>query len=277
MFVTTPSWFRVALAVGSASALLAGAPVRAAGVMPLASHRAVYDLTLAESSGDHAPADATGRIAFEFTGSACQGYVTNFRQVTEIQPIEGSMRVSDMRSSTFEDGGAKTFRFRTETNVNGSKDEAIEGTAHKADGALAISLSQPAKASLDVGQDVVFPTEQIERILTAARAGVHTLPLKIFDGSDTGKKIYNTLAVIGGPAAKPAADKAAQAGPLKSLRRWPVTISYFDEHKDDSQPDYILSFDLYENGVSGSLRLNYGDFTLKGEMTQFDLLPQKGC
>ena len=269
--------------IGSAVAAFAfaigfsAAPSFAAGLMPLASHRAVYDLSLADSSGDKAPADATGRIAFEFTGSACEGYVMNFRQVTELQPAEGAPRVSDMRSSTYEEGNAKTFRFRTETIVNGGNAETIEGDAKKMAGALSIDLSQPQRATVDVGQSVAFPTEQIERIIEAARAGRSTLEMKVFDGSDTGKKVYNTLAVIGHAAVKPPTDKAAQTGPLQTMRRWPVTVSYFDESNGDSPPSYVLSFDLYENGVSGALKLNYGDFTLKGELTHFDLLAQKGC
>jgi EipB-like len=269
--------FGAALGVGPAFAAGMAPLASAAGVTPLASHRAVYDLTLGASQGNSAPADATGRIAFEFTGSACEGYVMNFRQVTELQPAEGSPRVSDMRSSTYEDGDAKSFRFHTETIINDQPTQTIDGSAKKDAGALAISLTEPQKSVADVGQNVAFPTEQIVRILDAARAGRRTLPMKVFDGSDTGKKIYNTLAVIGPPAIKPPTDKAAQAEPLRSMRRWPVTISYFEEGKDDSPPDYVLSFDLYENGVSGRLRLNYGDFTLKGELTHFTLLPQKGC
>ncbi len=36
-------------------------------------------------------------------------------------------------------------------------------------------------------------------------------------------------------------------------------------------PIYTLSFDLYENGVSGRIKLDYGDFALAGVMTTLDL------
>lgn len=38
------------------------------------------------------------------------------------------------------------------------------------------------------------------RILDAARAGSSILEVKVFDGSDTGQKIYDTLSVIGKPS-----------------------------------------------------------------------------
>src|SRR5262249_47609463 len=57
----------------------------ATDTMPLAAYRAVYDLTLAKAVGSKSPTSARGRIAFDFTGSACDGYVQNFRQLTELQ------------------------------------------------------------------------------------------------------------------------------------------------------------------------------------------------
>ena len=61
------------------------------------------------------------------------------------------------------------------------------------------------------------------------------------------------------------------------MKRWPVTISYFEEDKKDNTPNYVLSFDLYENGVSRALKLDYGDFVLAGEMKQLEFLPSKPC
>jgi hypothetical protein len=61
------------------------------------------------------------------------------------------------------------------------------------------------------------------------------------------------------------------------MKRWPVAISYFEQGKKDGAPAYVLSFDLYENGVSRALKLDYGDFVLAGEMTQLDILPTKTC
>ena len=54
-------------------------------------------------------------------------------------------------------------------------------------------------------------------------------------------------------------------------------VSYFEEGKPDAAPNYILGFDLYENGVSGNLRLDYGDFVLSGKMSKFELTPVKSC
>ena len=45
----------------------------------------------------------------------------------------------------------------------------------------------------------MFPTEQIQHIIAAARQGKSVLELTVYDGSDNGEKVYNTLSVIGQP------------------------------------------------------------------------------
>jgi hypothetical protein len=243
--------------------------------VPLVAHRAVYDLTLFKAVGSKSPTSARGRIAFDFSGSACDGYVQNFRQMTELQPAEGPTRISDLRSLTFEDGEGRSFTFKTQTQVDSDQTDEVDGHAQRpAQGPMSVDLVKPKTAKLDFDHDVLFPTEHLRYILAAARSGKHVLEVKVYDGSDSGDKIFSTTTIIGNPIDKPAIEKAAHIPALDGVRRWPVTISYFDEGRKDEAPNYTLSFDLYENGISRALRLDYGDFVLAGEMTTLELLPQ---
>ena len=65
-----------------------------------------------------------------------------------------------------------------------------------------------------------------------------TLSIKLYDGSDDGKKVYDTLAVIGRriePGAGNIEEPARQDG-LARLARWPMTISYFLVGSGDQTP-----------------------------------------
>ena len=68
---------------------------------------------------------------------------------------------------------------------------------------------------------------------------------------------------------------------FKSLKRWPVTVSYYDRDarsKDGEQtPVYAMSFELFENGVSRALVLDYNDFVISGAMGKFDVKDSKPC
>lgn len=266
---------KFALAVFALAASMGGA--RADGVMPLAAHRAVYQISLAKGVGSQAPISASGLIAYEFRGSSCDGYAANFRQVTELQRSEGAPISSDTRAVTFEDGQAKTLRFRIDTTMSDNAQEPIDGSATRSNaGEVSVDLAQPKQETLALGKDILFPTQHIARIIETAKSGAGVLEARVFDGSDTGKKIFDTLTVVGKEETAPDAD-GEKAAPLKGVRRWPVTISYFDAAKKDAAPEYILSFDLYENGVSGSLKLDYGTFSLSAQLTKFELLPSAPC
>ena len=247
----------------------------------LAPHRAVYDLSLDKSAGARTIEAARGRIAFDFTGDACEGYALKFRQVTELTSGESGTKLSDLRTANFESADGRSFRFRNETGSGGPPASTIDGTAdRKADGPLAVRLKNPKRESVSVDGGAVFPNVQMRDLIAAARDGRTTFQVKVFDGSDDGKTVYDTLSVIGKriePGRTEGLEDAAKQDGLAKLARWPVTMSYFKGGKADGTPVYVLSFDLYENGVSRNLKLDYGDFALRGVMSRLELLPEKAC
>ena len=252
----------------------------------LAPHRAVYDLKLSKSHGSRGIQAVRGRILYDFSGNACEGYELQFRQVSELDSGEGKAALSDLRSTTWEDGAAKKFRFNSENMLNDNTTDKVDGHAERNAQAVAVSLSKPKDKTFDVPPGAVFPTEHMRRIIVAAREGKTILEFPVYDGSETGEKLYNTLTVIGRPIApgeKPPQDAAAKFPELAKLTRWPVTISYFDrqdekaEQAGEQTPVYSISFELYENGISRALILDYTDFTITGEMTSLEMKKEKPC
>jgi hypothetical protein len=250
-------------------------------VLPLASHRAAYDLSLVDPSSPplasaQSPIAARGLIAYEFRGSRCEGYTSNFRQLTEMERSEGEPVSTQVNAMSFEDADGKSMRFQVDSE--GVPETApIVGTAtHGPDDDLHVELTKPATKTIDFGHDVLFPTQHIERLIEAAKDGGGAIQARVYDGSDTGSKIFATMAIVGKEASKPS-DDAETATELKGIRRWPVVVSYFDEASKDSAPEYTLSFDLYENGVSGTLKLDYGAFALRARLKKLEILPMPAC
>src|SRR5215475_8943523 len=250
----------------------------------LAPHRAVYDLTLSKSHSSRGIEAIRGRILYDFSGNACEGFELKFRQVSEIDSGEGKAALSDLRSTTWEDGDAKKFRFSSENLFNERSTDVVDGLAERNAQAVAVRLSKPKQKNFTVPSGAVFPTEHMRRIITAAREGKSVLEFPVYDGSETGDKLYNTLTVIGhsiAPGEKTPTDAGAKT--LANLTRWPVTISYFDkldektEKGGEQTPVYSIGFELYENGVSRALVLAYPDFTINGEMTSLEMKAEKPC
>jgi hypothetical protein len=273
---------RLALA-GLTLALLGSAPAGAEGPAPvvLAPHRAVYNLSLLKGGeGSGGIESAQGRIAFDFAGDACEGYTLRYRQVTVLDSTESGRRTLDVRTATFEAGDGLTMRFRTDSEMEGVPDDKVDGEAEVKGDGIAVRLREPRPETLSLPARAVFPTEHMKRILEAARAGKATYAVKMYDGSDTGKKMYDTLALIGRriePGAGADLEAAARQDALAKLPRWPVKISYFVVGSADQTPAYTISFELYENGISRALQLDYGDFILKGDLQSLDVQASSGC
>ena len=257
----------------------------AAPAVPFLAHQAAYELSLLKSRRNPAVDGASGRILYSFTGSECEGYTTEFRQVSQVDTEGGKSKVSDMTSTSWEDAAGKTYRFHISTVTDQVETSNVDGYAERTGDTVTVKLKQPSARTFTISKDIVFPTEQVRRIIDAAREGKSLLELDVYDGSEDGLKVFHTLTVIGQPIsgdrapAKP--DVGTETDTLKSMTRWPVTVSYYDkaarEDAGEQMPEYAMSFELYENGVSRALKLDFNDFVIGGAMSKFDVKTEKPC
>lgn len=262
---------------------LAGTPAAALAGVPLQPHRAVYDLGLTDSAAAAGMATVRGRMVYEFTGNACEGYSISFRFVTQMADESGSTRVTDLQTSSFEEPAGKSFQFLSKTFVNQQLSEETRGRAERTPQTIAIDLKKPKEQAVTLTSTALFPTEHLVTLLERARGGETIFVADLFDGSETGEKIYGTTAVIG-PRREGAGDVGrddpAAVGAIEAGAHWPVTISYFDESKGEGgegTPIYQLSFLLYDNGVSRRLVLDYGDFELRGNLVELTPMQAGAC
>src|SRR5262245_22422688 len=250
----------------------------------LAPHRAIYELALATTRGGAGVSAVVGRMAYDLTGSACEGYTQNMRFVTRMTNQSGNTVVTDLRSLTWEDGQGKRFRFDssqyrddkvTETTVG----EATRGNAEEE---VKVELTKPAKKNLSVSSRVHFPVQHTIALLAAAKAAKGAFRAELYDGSEKGEKVYDTVAAIGriqAPGGNRKLPLVKNAERLDELKGWPVSIAYFEPGagEQDAVPVYELSFLMFENGVSRKLYIDYGEFALQGELTSIAFHEPSKC
>lgn len=269
-------------AVALSGALSCILPAVAAASPPtLASHRAVYDISLLEADDGADVTGVTGRLVLEFTGSDCVGYSSKLRFVTETEDAEGGLQMTDSRSSTFESADGRRLDFNNETYAGDTLAEHSEGKASRDGDSVSVALTRPGKKRFVLKDTVVFPTQQMERIISSALDGEAFVSFEVYDGSESGETVFDTAGVIGrvSTAANDAADEPVviKAG-IAGLRHWPVTISYFDKRGGGEEtPFYVLSFVVYENGIGRTMRIDYGAFSLSGKLTGLEMLPPTPC
>jgi len=187
----------LSVAVLAFGSVFTGSRADAGASSPFLPHQALYELSLVKSRGSSSIDSARGRILYTFTGSACEGYTSEFRQVSELESGEDKVTLSDLRSTSWEDADGKSYRFKIDSRMNDTDSNPVDGVAERTGDHVTVKLKQPQAKTFTLDGSTVFPTQQIQRIIEAARAGKSVLELTVYDGSDNGEKVYNTLSVIG--------------------------------------------------------------------------------
>ncbi len=261
---------------GRAEALAAKEPTR------LVAHRAVYEMSLDDARQATGITGIDGRMVFEFSGSECDGYTLNMRMVTQMTDSQGQANLTDLRSSTWEQGNGQKFRFQSAQYLNDKLGDVTMGRAVREmpDAKVKVNVSQPARAELNLSGQVLFPTQHSIALIDAAQSGQSVLQAQIYDGSEKGQKVYDTTAFIGKPippGADPKIEAIAKDKGLSELVSWPVSIGYFEAKGGDLTPSYQIDFRLYANGVSRELLIDYGDFSIHGTLSSLEYLKAAAC
>ncbi|MCP4314518.1 MAG: cell envelope integrity EipB family protein [Hyphomicrobiales bacterium] len=243
----------------------------------LIPHRAVYDLELQDASERSGIESMYGRMVYEFNGSACSGYTVGFRFVTQLD-TGGAVRLTDQQTTTYENLEEGTFRFLTKSYVNEKLDVEVRGSAKAESDGTAVDLTTPKRAQLTLDH-AQFPTAQMISLIEKAKNGERFFQSHLYDGSEEGSKVMLTTSVVGSPKiAGDEENELAATGDFAEMPTWPVTIAYFDETKnEDGTPVYRISFELYENGITRDLIMDYGEFALKGTLASLETFEGEGC
>jgi hypothetical protein len=239
----------------------------------LASHRAVYDIELETAADSTGITGLSGRMVYEFGGSACDGYTVNFRYVTRVDTSEDS-RLTDQQSTTFENGDGSLFTFASKSFVNDSLDKEVRGTARIKNGKASVELKKPDEQRIVLGS-TMFPTHHMLDMIERAKKGQSFYEANLFDGSDDADRAMITTVIIGKKTKAENGDGDISAmGSFKDEPFWPVSMAYFDPQDDqggEETPTYRINFKLYENGITRDLVMDYGDFSMRGHLVNLSL------
>ena len=89
----------------------------------------------------------------------------------------GNTMVTDLRSSSWEEGSGKRFRFNSSQFRDEKPTEATAGDAARANADdIKVELTKPAKKGLSLSARVYFPIQHSIALLEAASAGKADLP-----------------------------------------------------------------------------------------------------
>jgi len=236
--------------------------------VPLAAHRAVYTLTLADGrSGDIV--GARGTMGYEVI-DACDGWAVRQRLEMTITNSDGQNIEMASDYATWESKDGLRFRFHmkqmTDTAVTSQTDGEASLTATGKAGEAHYTTPRDDTKALPAG--TLFPMMHTSAILAASREGKKFLGLPLFDGTDENGAEDSSIIILDRKA--PFKTDYPALSDLWSTR---VRLAFFDRQADTTTPGYEVGMRYWENGVADDMNMDFGDFVMKAKMTEFAPVP----
>ncbi len=246
----------------------------------LVPHRAVYDVTLIDSSKRSGIKSMQGRIVYELRGNECEGISLKYRFLTRVSTGKDEF-LSDQHTSTYESADGKNFSFDIKSFLNEQLEENTSGRASLTSTGLSVILKKPKPQTFEFTK-ARFLSSYLVKLIELAGSGEHFLRSDLYDGSEGGDETIVTSSVISKEkSVSDAKDlKADLVEKFSGKKAWAISMSYFDKGLDATSehlPIYESSFLLFDNGISTDLVMRYPDYTLEGKLVELEEFTQSAC
>jgi len=252
----------------------------------LASHKALYKVTLTSTRPGADYQDVTGKMFLEFTDS-CDAWTTNQKSLLRIVTDEGNEEKSRSVFSAWENKAGNSYQFSSSQTDNGQTTEYVgSGTRKGAGDVGTATYTKPERKTYKLPPHFLFQTAQQVKLIEYAQKGGHFLSGDMFDGSEGGGAARFNAVIL-----KPSLDKAqgiAPANPLLDSPGHRIRVAFYapsGTDDDDSQgsnsssdqPEYEMTMTVHDNGVVSDYDYDYEDFSVHGQLVMIQALPQPHC
>jgi hypothetical protein len=262
------------------SLILIGCP--AAWAVELDAHRAIYEIELLRGGGGTDFTNVSGTMYLDWS-DVCDGWTMTQHVRLFFSNPTGTTMQNDFSFSSWESLDGRDFRYSMLSKTNGKVNEKVEGEASidPVTGMGRATFTKPEKLELELPVGTIFPTEHLFDTINYALKGGRILSRNVFSG--TGDDSLNEVSAFIGPPAERSSleERSTEEDKDTSWRHdlisWPVSMAYFPLGGEDSEPEFEIHFEILENGVSPTMDLDYGMFSIRGIMKHIEFYPSPTC
>lgn len=249
-------------------ALKGGAPVAekslAADKWPvsLVSHRAIYDLSLSKVSQSDGVRAASGTMTYTLT-DRCDGYTIETNLSMDLAFANGADNQVEQRYAAWEakDGRSSTFRFQVIENGNVAK--SYHGNIQfKDDGTGVATYEADEVTKFDLPAGTLLSTGHTLQLLKSAASHESFVSKMVIDGSFDEGPFWVTAAIAPSHQSAIAPAKAGGNDGYDQGRYWPIGMAYFPAKSSQELPEYEITQNLFNTGITHSMAQDFGGFTL---------------
>ncbi len=257
------------------AAWMAGAQAQAQELQP---HRALYEMELDSVRGTQTVTGVSGMMAFTWQ-DVCGGWTMEQRSRLALDFGERGGTELGWRYNSWESDAGDRMRFFLRRFQDGEETEVLRGEARLGpEGGSAkwqAGDENGESRSLDLPADTLFPKAHTVRLIQALRDGGSGVFSHIFDGTGESDGLHVVNAVVlsdthGEPA-------SLESSMLEDVPSWRVTKAFFDPGEPDGAPESEQTARLFANGITDTLRIDYGDFVVKAVLSELEALERPEC
>ncbi len=246
----------------------------------IATHRAIYKLSMLPSSGiDGGIADVQGGMTFEWADS-CDGWTVEQRYVMNFLRTNGTELKTDTSYVTWESKDGLEYRFSVKRITDGVESERIGGRAklEKKGGAGMAKFEQPKRDNIALSAGTVFPTEHTFLIIAAANAGKRFDRHLVFDGSSVEAAAPVTAFFLG---RRPAPEDSILTAPLGPNPVQAMNLSFYEaegkQAAGEALPTFEMTLNLQDNGIVTDMVLRFDGFRVAATLVRIENIPPPDC
>ena len=273
VFTLAPAAIPVAIAIPVALVVALG-PQGGARAAELVPHRAIYSLSLGETS---APGRfiGVGGVVKTTLEKTCDAWITAERINMQVTTQSGQGLNQNLIYTGWESLDGRRYRFAAHSNTNGEK-KKFKGTARSDPKAAGEAVySQPKKIIMKLPPGTQFYLGLTSWLIDQAKAGLSRAETVIFDGTDEEGPQRAIVFIV--PLNKPVAGAENKLGPLLDRPGWTMRIAFYPLGGLAAEPDYEVQAVVLDNGVTPKLDLVFTTFTAVQTLEKIEALEQPQC
>ncbi|HLG87645.1 MAG TPA: DUF1849 family protein [Alphaproteobacteria bacterium] len=253
----------------------------------LASHKALYTVTMtnARSGGEYL--DVSGKMLLQFT-DACDGWTTSQKSLLRSLLADGTEELSNSDFTSWESKGGDSYTFSVK-QVDGNDVTEFRGRAKRlgANGAGVAEYTKPERKSYQLPPHFFFQTAQQIKLLEIANKGERFFNGQMFDGSEGGgASQFNAVILKSAIPVKLGIKSTLLDSPSHRVRiafysPEGVTPTGSDGNKaaadTGEQPEYEMTMTVHDNGVVSDYDYQYEEFSIHGQLEAIQPMPTPHC
>lgn len=260
------------VAVGAVLTVLSGT----ASAVNIASHRALYSMTLHSAKSGSGITSVSGEMAVDWART-CSGWTFEHQSLIDVV-FDGRDPVRlTTNASSWESLDGREYRFSIRHQKNGKIGNYVEGVARLGapGGKGNVTFTAPKRRTMVLPAGTMFPVRHSVELIDLAAGAPAMVTRTVFDGMSF-DGAFELSAALG----RTAIHKSRSGTQIKALeghRYWPVQFAYFPVKSRSPLPENEVGMRVYDNGVSDALLMGFGEFTVRATLSKLKILEPPVC